>query len=131
MSQVQTLRASPRVATHPAFRLHSCRARRFADAKERRERNVNSHAIEIVGRKFWLPAHLRRSQRNASRAPSWRSGLRLTIQDISPQTRSRLDYLPENHPDRDGGAERNRTADLLIANEALYQLSYGPRKGAE
>jgi hypothetical protein len=25
-----------------------------------------------------------------------------------------------------GGAERNRTADLLIANEALYQLSYGP-----
>ncbi len=27
-----------------------------------------------------------------------------------------------------GGAERNRTADLLIANEALYQLSYGPRK---
>ena len=27
-----------------------------------------------------------------------------------------------------GGAKRNRTADLLIANEALYQLSYGPRK---
>jgi hypothetical protein len=27
-----------------------------------------------------------------------------------------------------GGAERNRTADLLIANETLYQLSYGPRK---
>jgi hypothetical protein len=26
-----------------------------------------------------------------------------------------------------GGAERNRTADLLIANEALYQLSYGPK----
>ena len=39
--------------------------------------------------------------------------------------------LPEHHPARDGGAERNRTADLLIANEALYQLSYGPRKGAE
>jgi hypothetical protein len=30
-----------------------------------------------------------------------------------------------------GGAERNRTADLLIANEALYQLSYGPQEGAE
>ena len=27
-----------------------------------------------------------------------------------------------------GGAERNRTADLLIANEALYQLSYGPQE---
>src|SRR5690554_3132425 len=25
-----------------------------------------------------------------------------------------------------GGAERNRTADVLIANEALSQLSYGP-----
>ena len=27
---------------------------------------------------------------------------------------------------RNGGAERNRTADLLIANEALSQLSYSP-----
>src|SRR5204863_552055 len=27
-----------------------------------------------------------------------------------------------------GGAEGNRTPDLLIANEALYHLSYGPRK---
>ena len=26
-----------------------------------------------------------------------------------------------------GGAERDRTADLLIANEALSQLSYGPK----
>ena len=25
-----------------------------------------------------------------------------------------------------GGAERNRTADLVIANDALSQLSYGP-----
>jgi YggT family protein len=29
-------------------------------------------------------------------------------------------------PERDGGAERNRTAGLLIANEALSQLSYSP-----
>ena len=28
-----------------------------------------------------------------------------------------------------GGAERDRTADLLIANEALSQLSYGPNHG--
>ena len=27
-----------------------------------------------------------------------------------------------------GGAEGNRTPDLLIANEALSQLSYGPAK---
>ena len=26
----------------------------------------------------------------------------------------------------DGGAEGNRTPDLLIANETLYQLSYDP-----
>ena len=28
-----------------------------------------------------------------------------------------------------GGAEGSRTPDLLIANEALYQLSYGPPEG--
>ena len=26
----------------------------------------------------------------------------------------------------DGGADRNRTCDILIANETLYQLSYDP-----
>jgi hypothetical protein len=31
---------------------------------------------------------------------------------------------------RYGGAEGSRTPDLLIANEALYQLSYGPFLGA-
>ena len=30
-----------------------------------------------------------------------------------------------------GGAEGNRTPDLLIANEALYHLSYGPFPGKE
>src|SRR6476620_5574691 len=30
-----------------------------------------------------------------------------------------------------GGAERDRTADLLIANEALSQLSYGPPNALE
>jgi hypothetical protein len=29
---------------------------------------------------------------------------------------------------RVGGAEGDRTPDLLIANEALSQLSYGPRR---
>ena len=28
--------------------------------------------------------------------------------------------------DLDGGADRDRTCDLLIANETLYQLSYDP-----
>ena len=30
-----------------------------------------------------------------------------------------------------GGAERNRTADLVIANDALYQLSYSPASSAK
>ncbi len=30
-----------------------------------------------------------------------------------------------------GGAERDRTANLLVANEALSQLSYGPRSGSD
>ena len=29
--------------------------------------------------------------------------------------------------EKDGGAMRDRTADLLDANQALSQLSYGPR----
>ena len=31
----------------------------------------------------------------------------------------------------DGGARRDRTADLLHAMQALSQLSYGPTKGGE
>ena len=34
-------------------------------------------------------------------------------------------HYPRNHVDI-GGAERDRTADLLVANEALSQLSYSP-----
>ena len=30
----------------------------------------------------------------------------------------------------DGGADRDRTCDLLIANETLYQLSYDPKSSA-
>ena len=39
--------------------------------------------------------------------------------------------MAKTREENPGGAERNRTADLLIANEALYQLSYGPQEGAE
>jgi hypothetical protein len=37
-----------------------------------------------------------------------------------------LPVLPESLRGSIGGARRDRTADLLIANEALSQLSYGP-----
>ena len=33
------------------------------------------------------------------------------------------------HPRGGGGAERDRTADLLTASQALSQLSYGPESG--
>ena len=32
--------------------------------------------------------------------------------------------------ERDGGARRDRTDDLMLAKHALYQLSYGPKTGA-
>jgi hypothetical protein len=34
---------------------------------------------------------------------------------------------PANLEDGDGGAEGDRTPYLLVANEALYQMSYDPR----
>src|SRR5690606_25939193 len=34
-----------------------------------------------------------------------------------------------NHLEVNGGAERDRTADLVIANDALSQLSYSPIQG--
>jgi hypothetical protein len=48
-----------------------------------------------------------------------------------PGTRGRPQSCERSRGRNPGGAERNRTADLLIANEALYQLSYGPQEGAE
>jgi hypothetical protein len=36
----------------------------------------------------------------------------------------------QRFPPESGGAEGDRTPDLLIANEALSQLSYGPPPGA-
>jgi hypothetical protein len=51
----------------------------------------------------------------------WRSGSLLTrsgLLDGSPITRASHEFI--------GGAERDRTADLLVANEALSQLSYSP-----
>ena len=33
-----------------------------------------------------------------------------------------------HHSGWNGGAEENRTPDLLIANETLYQLSYSPAR---
>ena len=34
------------------------------------------------------------------------------------------------HPPKHGGAKRDRTSDLLVANQSLSQLSYRPMNGA-
>ena len=36
---------------------------------------------------------------------------------------------PRGNPDSPGGADRDRTDDLLNANQALSQLSYSPLSG--
>jgi hypothetical protein len=48
--------------------------------------------------------------------------------DRQPAHLSGQSTIPRDLPD-DGGAEGNRTPDLLIANEALSQLSYSPIAG--
>jgi hypothetical protein len=40
-----------------------------------------------------------------------------------------LTRISANFQKRAGGAKGNRTPDLFIANEALYQLSYSPKLG--
>ncbi len=40
-------------------------------------------------------------------------------------------WSPPHCYDTKGGPKRTRTADPLIANEVLYQLSYGPTFGIE
>jgi hypothetical protein len=42
------------------------------------------------------------------------------------ETWSRAATAPHPVPDRNGGARRDRTDDLLLAKQALSQLSYGP-----
>jgi hypothetical protein len=36
--------------------------------------------------------------------------------------------IPQNALTKNGGPKRDRTADLLLAKQALSQLSYGPTK---
>ena len=40
-----------------------------------------------------------------------------------------LEILALGKPSRDGGADRDRTDDILLAKQALSQLSYSPSQG--
>jgi hypothetical protein len=39
--------------------------------------------------------------------------------------------MPADALAKTGGADRDRTDDLVIANDALFQLSYSPIRGKE
>src|SRR5262249_18196289 len=53
------------------------------------------------------------------------SRLRIRLRD--PMTQAK-DVLAERAQDSPAGARRNRTDDLLLAKQALSQLSYGPSR---
>ena len=50
---------------------------------------------------------------------------------VSPHLLKSLFFLDLKDGGEVGGPEEDRTPDLLIANEALSQLSYGPTEGRE
>src|SRR5262249_11935253 len=56
------------------------------------------------------------------------SCLRIRLHDL---WRKRKDVLCGRAGDSAGGARRNRTDDLLLAKQALSQLSYGPSRYTE
>jgi hypothetical protein len=60
------------------------------------------------------------SSRSISRAP------RTAAFAVAPQPLTRLATNDASHRSRGGGGDRNRTDDLLLAKQALSQLSYTP-----
>jgi hypothetical protein len=57
--------------------------------------------------------------------------IELPTSPLSGVRSSRLSYRPEQELELPGGAGRDRTGDLLSANQALSQLSYSPKKTFE
>ena len=60
-----------------------------------------------------------------SPASSERAGGKLDRSSIARSPRHIL-LLKERMTEKNGGARRSRTDDILLAKQALYQLSYGP-----
>jgi hypothetical protein len=48
------------------------------------------------------------------------------VNRVDEASRDQAGALPGQHAARAGGANRDRTGDLLVANQTLSQLSYGP-----
>ena len=53
-------------------------------------------------------------------------GLEPPTPALSTRCSNQLSYGPNENSLPNGGADRDRTDDLLNANQALFQLSYGP-----
>ena len=54
--------------------------------------------------------------------------MRTQVLALSRRLNDDVDSRPiRTFAERDGGAEEDRTPDLLLAKQALSQLSYGPR----
>ena len=52
------------------------------------------------------------------------------VTGLSPDRRHKTVWRRSGNMNDDGGAERDRTADLMLAKHALSQLSYSPTWGA-
>ena len=55
-------------------------------------------------------------------------GLEPPTPALSTRCSNQLSYGPNVSSSPIGGADRDRTDDLLNANQALFQLSYGPEE---
>ena len=55
-------------------------------------------------------------------------GLEPPTPALSTRCSNQLSYGPNLKSSPNGGADRDRTDDLLNANQALFQLSYGPEE---
>jgi hypothetical protein len=67
---------------------------------------TSTHSIHLFKEQFWVKPEHQPSQRNGSV--------------------SFLSAIQRFHVEENGGAKRDRTADLLRARQALSQLSYSP-----
>ena len=52
------------------------------------------------------------------------------VNGLSPDRRHQLGGGDQETANESGGAERDRTADLMLAKHALSQLSYSPKLAA-
>ena len=58
-------------------------------------------------------------------------GLEPPTPALSTRCSNQLSYGPNVSSPPIGGADRDRTDDLLNANQALFQLSYGPKNATK